>query len=241
LEIKEIILGGIKLYIKVYKLKEMPKEDYNRIIKRSETETDSILEDVGKIIDNVKEQGDNALVEYTKKFENVTIYKDKIQVTPEEIKEAYNKVDKETIEAIKFLADNVKKFHSAQMPNKMWGMEITPGLVAGQTIIPLDRVGCYVPGGRGWFPSAVMMSVLPAKVAGVPEVIVCTPSASDGTVPAGTLVACDVCGADTIYRVGGSQAIAAMTYSFRTINTGGYGLSPSNTINFISTGNIQSY
>jgi histidinol dehydrogenase len=180
----KIISGGIKMYVKVYKLKEMSKENYERIIKRSETETDSILEDVKKIledvkkiIDNVKKDGDSALVEYTKKFENVTIYKDKIQVTPEEIKEAYNKVDKETVEAIKFLANNVKKFHLAQMPNKMWGMEITPGLVAGQTIIPLDRVGCYVPGGRGWFPSAVMMSVLPAKVAGVPEVIVCTPSA----------------------------------------------------------------
>jgi len=213
----KFIKGGNIMYINVYKLKEMPKEDYERIMKRSETETDSILEDVEKIIDKVKKDGDSALVEYTKKFENVTIYKDKIQVAPEEIKEAYTKVDKETIEAIKFLADNVKKFHLAQMPNKMWGMEISPGLVAGQTIIPLDRVGCYVPGGRGWFPSAVMMSVLPAKVAGVPEVIVCTPSAPDGTVPAGTLVACDVCGADIVYRIGGSQAIAAMTYGTQTI------------------------
>ena len=205
------------MYINVYKLKEMSKEDYERIIKRSETETDSILEDVRKIIDNVKERGDSALVEYTKKFENITIHKDKIQVTPEEVEEAYNKIDKETIDAIKFLANNVKRFHAAQMPNKTWGMEVSPGLVAGQIIIPLERVGCYVPGGRGWFPSAVMMSVLPAKVAGVPEVIVCTPSAPDGTVPAGTLVACDVCGADAIYRIGGSQAITAMTYGTQTI------------------------
>ena len=137
------------MYIKVYKLKEMSKEDYDRIMKRSEVETDYILEDVNNIISNVKERGDEALVEYAKKFENVTIYKDKIQVTPEEIKEAYNKVDRDTIEAIKFLANNVRKFHSAQMPNKMWGMEISPGLIAGQTIIPLNRVGCYVPGGRG--------------------------------------------------------------------------------------------
>ena len=104
----KFIKGGNIMYINVYKLKEMPKEDYERIMKRSETETDSILEDVEKIIDKVKKDGDSALVEYTKKFENVTIYKDKIQVAPEEIKEAYTKVDKETIEAIKFLADNVK-------------------------------------------------------------------------------------------------------------------------------------
>ncbi len=205
------------MYINIYQLKDMPKEDYERIMKRSEVETESILEDVKKIINDVKERGDEALVEYTKKFEDVSICRDKIQVTPEEIKEAYSKVDKETIEAIKFLASNVKKFHLAQMPNKMWGMEISPGLVAGQIIIPLERVGCYVPGGRGWFPSAVMMSVLPAKVAGVPEVIVCTPSAPDGSVPAGTLIACDVCGADAVFRIGGSQAIAAMTYGTQTI------------------------
>jgi len=205
------------MYIKVYKLKEMSKEDYDRIMKRSEVETDYILEDVNNIISNVKERGDEALVEYAKKFENVTIYKDKIQVTPEEIKEAYNKVDRDTIEAIKFLANNVRKFHSAQMPNKMWGMEISPGLIAGQTIIPLNRVGCYVPGGRGWFPTAVLMSVLPAKIAGVPEVIVSTPSAPDGSVMAGTLVACDICGADAVFRIGGSQAIAAMAYGTQCI------------------------
>ena len=205
------------MYINIYKLKEMSKEDYERIIKRSEVETDSILEDVRKIIDNVKKRGDSALVEYTKKFENITIHKDKIQVTPEEVEEAYSKIDQETINAIKFLANNVKRFHEAQMPNKTWGMEVSPGLVAGQIIIPLDRVGCYVPGGRGWFPTSVMMSVLPAKVASVPEVIVCTPSAPDGSIPAGTLVACDVCGADAVYRIGGSQAIAAMTYGTQTI------------------------
>lgn len=205
------------MYIQVFKLKEMSKEDYERIIKRSEVETGSILAEVEKVIANVKERGDEALVEYTRTFEDVTIYKDKIRVTPEEIKEAYTKLDRETIEAIKTLAGNVKRFHAAQMPDKMWSMEVSPGLVAGQIIIPLDRVGCYVPGGRGWFPSAVMMSVLPAKVAGVPEVIVCTPSAPDGSVPPGTLAACDICGADAVYRVGGSQAVAAMAHGTRTI------------------------
>ncbi|MBT9150696.1 MAG: Histidinol dehydrogenase [candidate division WS2 bacterium] len=208
---------GKEMYIKIFKLKEMPTEDYTRILKRSELEVDLILEDVKRIINNVKEHGDSALVEYTKKFENVTIYKDKIQVTPEEIKEAYNKLDKETIEAIEFLANNVKRFHAAQMPNKMWAMEISPGLVAGQVYIPLKRVGCYVPGGRGWFPSAVIMSVLPAKVAGVTEVVVCTPAAPDGSIPPGTLIACDICGVDAVFRVGGSQAIAAMAYGTQTI------------------------
>lgn len=205
------------MYIQVYKLKEIPAADYARIIKRSETETETIMADVEKVIADIKAHGDSALVEYTKKFEEVTIYQDKIRVSREEIDEAYRKVDSDTIEAIKVLCGNVKRFHAAQMPNRMWSTEVSPGLVAGQVIIPLEKVGCYVPGGRGWFPSAVMMSVLPAKVAGVPNVYVCTPPAPDGAIPPGTLIACDVCGADEVFRVGGSQAVAAMAHGTQTI------------------------
>ncbi|MDX9872211.1 MAG: histidinol dehydrogenase [Clostridia bacterium] len=198
------------MYIQVYKLKEMSQEDYARIMKRSETETADILPAVEKVINDVKARGDAALIEYTKKFEDISI--EQVQVSKQEIKAAYSKVDQETIKAIETLAENVRKFHAAQLPRKMWSMELSPGLVAGQILIPLDTVGCYVPGGRGWFPSAVMMSVLPAKVAGVPQVVVCTPSDTDGSVPAGTLIACDICGADAVFRVGGSQAVAAMAY-----------------------------
>ncbi len=205
------------MYIRVFNLKDMEKADYERILKRSEVETDSIMSDVARVIEDVKTHGDQALVDYTRQFEQIDINVDQIRVSPEEIKAAYEKVDEETIAAIRTLAGNVKRFHAAQMPNKMWSMEVSPGLVAGQIHIPLAKVGCYVPGGRGWFPSAVMMSVLPAKVAGVPEVIVCTPSAPDGSVPPGTLIACDVCGADAVFRVGGSQAVAAMAHGTQTV------------------------
>lgn len=205
------------MYIRVYELKEMAAEDYNRIMKRSEVETSSILGGVARVIDQVKDRGDEALVDYTWEFDGVSISKDQIKVTREEIQEAYAKVAPETVAAIKTLAGNVQRFHAAQMPNKMWSTELSPGLVAGQVVIPLEKVGCYVPGGRGWFPSAVMMSVLPAKVAGVPQVVVCTPSAPDGSVPPGTLIACDVCGADEVYMVGGSQAVAAMAYGTQTV------------------------
>lgn len=205
------------MYIPVYKLKEMNEADYQRILNRSEVETGSVLDKVENIINTVKERGDDALVEYTKAFEDVEITKNQIKVTKEEIEEAYRLLEPETLEAIRTLADNVKRFHAAQMPEQMWSTELSPGLIAGQIHIPLEKVGCYVPGGRGWFPSAVMMSVLPAKEAGVSQVVVCTPSAPDGKVPAGTLVACDICGADVIYRVGGSQAIAAMAHGTETI------------------------
>ncbi|NQS75637.1 MAG: histidinol dehydrogenase [Peptococcaceae bacterium] len=205
------------MYIQVYKLKEIPAEDYARILKRSETETDSILDDVQQVIDDIKVNGDQALVEYSKKFEDITISAEQIKVSRQEITAAYQKVDQKTVEAIKTLADNVKRFHAAQLPNKMWSTELSPGLVAGQVIIPLEKVGCYVPGGRGWFPSAVMMSVLPAKVAGVPQVYVCTPPAPGGEIPPGTLIACDICGADGVFRLGGSQAIAAMAHGTQTV------------------------
>ncbi|HHU86254.1 MAG: histidinol dehydrogenase [Pelotomaculaceae bacterium] len=205
------------MYIRVFNLKDMEKADYERILKRSEVETDSVLNDVAKVIEDVKTHGDQALVDYTGQFDQISIKIDQIRVSQEEIKEAYKKVDGDTIAAIRTLAGNVKRFHAAQMSNKMWSMEVSPGLVAGQIHIPLEKVGCYVPGGRGWFPSAVMMSVLPAKVAGVPEVIVCTPSAPDGAVPPGTLIACDICGADAVFRVGGSQAVAAMAHGTQTV------------------------
>lgn len=203
--------------IEVYRLKEMGKEDIQRIVKRSEVETASVHELVKKIIGDVKAQGDQALVSYTEEFEGISIREDGVEVTKEEVEAAYSQVDDKTLEAIRVLADQVRRFHKAQLPNKMWSTELSPGLVAGQMAVPLSRVGCYVPGGRGWFPSAVMMTVLPAVVAGVEEVIVCTPATTGGVVNPGTLVALDICGASRIFRVGGAQAIAAMTYGTQTI------------------------
>ena len=139
------------MYIRVFNLKDMEKADYERILKRSEVETDSVLNDVAKVIEDVKTHGDQALVDYTGQFDQISIKIDQIRVSQEEIKEAYKKVDGDTIAAIRTLAGNVKRFHAAQMSNKMWSMEVSPGLVAGQIHIPLEKVGCYVPGGGAGF------------------------------------------------------------------------------------------
>ncbi|MDW7651243.1 MAG: histidinol dehydrogenase [Bacillota bacterium] len=203
--------------IQTYKLSEMQKDDIKRILKRSEVETAGVHELVKKIIEDVKTQGDPALVKYTKEFEDIVIQEDRVEVTKEEIAEAYRQVDADTVESIRVLADQVRRFHKAQLPEKMWSTELSPGLVAGQMVVPLQRVGCYVPGGRGWFPSAVMMTVLPAVVAGVAEVVVCTPATTGGIINPGTLVALDICGASRIFRIGGAQAIAAMTYGTQTV------------------------
>lgn len=203
--------------IEIYRLSEMSREDRERILKRGLVEAESVIQEVQEIIENVKRRGDKALVEYTQKFENIEIPLDGIRVSAEEIKEAYTLVAPQVVTAIETLTRNVRRFHEAQSPRKMWAMEISPGLIGGQIFIPIEKVGCYVPGGRGWFPSAVMMSVCPAKAAGVEKVVVCTPSAPGGKVNPGTLVACDMAGADEVYRVGGAHAIAAMAFGTETI------------------------
>jgi histidinol dehydrogenase len=205
-------------YVKLYSLSKLSEQDRKRILARSSMETESVMSDVEQIIANVRERGDDALVEYSQKFDHVHLEKQHIQVTAGEIKEAYQNVEQKVIDAIVTLTGNIKRFHEAQLPKKMmWSMEISPGLTGGQVFIPIEKVGSYVPGGRGWFPSAVMMSVIPAKVAGVPEVIVCTPPSSNGTINPAVLVACDITGADKVYKVGGAQAIAAMALGTETI------------------------
>jgi histidinol dehydrogenase len=203
--------------LKIYHWKDISSEDRERILNRGIVEAASVLEEVQEIIDTVRDQGDRALVEYTRKFESIDVPLDGIRVLPEEIRAAYDLVEPQVVKAIEVLTGNVRRFHEAQLPRKMWAMEISSGLIGGQIFIPIERVGCYVPGGRGWFPSAVMMSVCPAKAARVDRVVVCTPAAPGGRVNPGTLVACDMAGADEVYRVGGAHAIAAMAFGTETI------------------------
>lgn len=188
-----------------------------RIIKSSELRKDffepaetPIIESVREIIKDIKERGDNAVRDYTKKFDNLEI--DKFELTEEDRKEAYKKVDKKYVEALKFAAENIKKFAENQLDSLKSFETNNKGITLGQKIIPLDKVGCYVPGGRYPLPSTALMTVIPAKVAGVKEVIVCSPKISPVTI-----VAADIAGADRIFNVGGVQAIAALAYGTKTI------------------------
>jgi histidinol dehydrogenase len=196
--------------LQIHSLKTLSAADRKRILDRGFVETESVGTTVQEIIDNVRKHGDAALAEYAKKLDKVDIDARRLQVSKEEIKAAYDQVDRKVVKAIETLSGNIQRFHQAQLPQRMWSMEISPGLIGGQVFIPLEKAGSYVPGGRGWFPSSVMMSVIPAKVAGVPEVVVCTPPMPDGRVNPGVLVACDITGADRVFRISGAQSIAAM-------------------------------
>jgi len=183
-------------------------------IKRSQIDIDEIIATVDTIINDIKENGDKSLKYYTKKFDNVNL--DDFKVSKEKIKDSYNNVDEKIVTSLIKAAQNIKKFHKAQIPQE-WFMEVDKGIHAGQIIRPLEIVGCYIPGGRAIYPSTILMTIIPAKIAGVEKVICCTPPTLDGNVNDMVLVAADIAGADEIYCVGGAQAIAAMAYGTASI------------------------
>jgi len=177
------------------------------------------LADVGKtvsaILKDVREEGDAALRRYTRQFDGADL--EDIEVTDEEIEEAFQSVDKTFVQHLEIAAGNIRTFHTAQLPPKTWFIELSPGIELGQKVTPLKSVGAYVPGGRASYPSTALMTVIPAKVAGVGNVVICTPPGPDGTVNPLTLVAAKVAGADHVYKVGGVQAIGAMAYGTGTV------------------------
>ncbi|MGC9516314.1 MAG: histidinol dehydrogenase [Methanomicrobiales archaeon] len=185
-----------------------------KIIKRSEIDIEKIITTVNIIINDIKDNGDDSLKYYTEKFDKVS--PNKFRVSDDKIKQSYNKLDQELIDSLKKAAENIKKFHQAQIPEE-WFMEVDKGIRAGQIIRALETVGCYIPGGRAIYPSTILMTIIPAKIAGVEKVICCTPPMPDGNVNDMVLAAADIAGADQIYCVGGAQAIAAMAYGTESI------------------------
>jgi len=171
---------------------------------------------VDAIIDRVRSDGDKAVIDYEKQFDHCDLTPETLRVSKEEIKEAYSSLDPEFVEVIRRAAANIAAYHEKQKQNS-WITTREDGVILGQKITPIAVSGCYVPGGRAVYPSSVLMNIVPAKVAGVGRIIMCTPPGADGKAPAGSIVAADIAGADEIYKVGGAQAIAAMAYGTQTI------------------------
>lgn len=171
---------------------------------------------VKPIIADVRKRGDAALVEYTKKFDRVDLAPENLRVTKQEIKEAYNSVSAKQISALKLMKKKVEAFENRLLKQANFVVE-DGGVKVRSSTRPLQSVGCYVPGGRAAYPSTLIMTVVPAKVAGVPRIVVCSPPTADGKVNPLVLVAADLCKADEVYRVGGAQAVAALAYGTETI------------------------
>lgn len=206
--------------MRIVKLNEESKKNIlNDLLKRSPNNYDSYASTVNEIVNNVRENGDKAVAEYTLKFDKVQLNADNILVTREEIDEAYKYVeenDEGLVDVIKASAKNVRDYHMMQKQYS-WFDSKPDGTMLGQKITPIERAGVYVPGGKAAYPSSVLMNIIPAKVAGVEKIVMVTPPGKDGKVNPGTLVAADIAGVDEIYKVGGAQAIAALAFGTETI------------------------
>ena len=186
------------------------------LLKRSPNNYGQYEASVKEILDKVKEEKDAAVFAYTAKFDGAELTADTIEVTDAEIEEAYAQVDDTLLTVIRKAKDNIESYHAKQRQNS-WFDSKPDGTILGQKITPLHRVGVYVPGGKAVYPSSVLMNVMPAKVAGVDEIIMVTPPGKNGKVRPNTLVAAKEAGVDKIYKVGGAQAIAALAYGTESI------------------------
>ena len=199
---------------------KLTKETQNNILenllKRSPNSYGEFESRGNDIIQNVREKRDEAIFEYTLKFDGATIDQDNICVTEEEIKEAYEQVDPKLLDVIRKALVNIRDYHAKQKQYS-WFDSDESGIILGQKVTPLKTVGVYVPGGKAVYPSSVLMNVIPAKVAGVSNIIMTTPCGKDGKVYPSTLVAAKEAGVDAIYKVGGAQAIAALAFGTESI------------------------
>lgn len=196
--------------------KETTKDILENLLKRSPNHYGNYEAAVREILERVKEEGDSALFEYTKEFDKTEITAETIRVTEEEIKEAYEKTDPALIDVIRKALVNIRSYHEKQKQNS-WFTSSEEGTMLGQKVTPLQRVGVYVPGGKAVYPSSVLMNIVPAKTAGVDQIVMTTPPGKDGKVNPSTLVAAKEAGADEIYKAGGAQAIGALAYGTESI------------------------
>ena len=216
------------------KLSDVSEAEMQKLLSRG-----SGLEDVAKtvsaVLSDVRTKGDAALREYTAKFDKVELAN--FEVSEEEFEMALSEISPELLDHLKAAAANIQAFHEAQLPEATWFMELKPGIVLGQKATPLESVGAYAPGGRASYPSTVLMTVIPARVAGVEQVIVCTPPRQDGSIHPLTLAAAKVAGADKVFKLGGVQAIGAMAYGTETVPKADKIVGPGNV--FVTSAKMQ--
>jgi len=202
--------------LKSESIKDLSPEKRRAIMERSMEDISSIFEQTRAIVEDIRKNGDAvALAHYKKHKEDIT--RADLEATGEEIEDAYRQVDRKVVEALKVAAANITKFHRAQVGREMWSIEVSDGILAGRVTRPMDIVGCYIPGGRAAYPSSVLMTVLPAKVAGVGEIVAVTPPNKGMVANPHTLVAADLAGCDRIFKVGGPWGVAGLAYGTETM------------------------
>ncbi len=203
--------------IQFLELSELTVDQLSRLMRRAETDIQQLLPLAQDVINQVRTNGDAAVIQYARQFDAKNFETNMLRATKSDFDAARSAVSHEVIEAIEQAHDNITKFHREQMPEAMWFTELQPGVMAGERITPVASAGLYVPRGKGAFPSVMLMLATPAKIAGVSQIVVVTPPTPDGRPDPGSLVAAEICGVDEVYVVGGMQAIAALAFGTETI------------------------
>lgn len=197
-------------------VKQRLQDALQRLCRRRRANTLAAERTARAVIQGVRQRGDTALLAYTRRFDGVALCKKNLQASEREVCDAYAAIPKKALQALKKAKKNIQRFARLQMPVP-WTQEVQRGVFAGETVLPLSRVGCYVPGGRYPLPSAVLMTAGVAQAAGVEETVLCTPPTPDGGTPPTVLVAADLCGVKKVFRAGGAQAVAAMAYGTQQV------------------------
>jgi histidinol dehydrogenase len=204
------------MMIKPEALLNLTPERRQAILKRSMEDVSAIFADMRAICVEIARRGDAVTLEHYAKYKKGITAKDLV-VTREEIDAAHKAIDPKVVEKLRFAAANIEKFHLAQREREMWAIEVAPGILAGRVIRPMDIVGCYIPGRRAAYPSSVLMTVIPAKAAGVPRIIACTPPDEGMVANEASLVAADIAGVDQMFKMGGPWAVGSMAYGTETV------------------------
>ncbi len=202
--------------LKPEKIGNLSPEKYKAVMERSMEDISSIYEDVRNIVEDIRDRGDAVTLEHYKKHKH-DISSSDLEASQDEVKEAYNRLNPEVVDCLKAAARNIIRFHKAQLEREMWSIEVSNGILAGRLTRAMDIVGCYIPGGTAVYPSTILMTVLPAKVAGVKEIVAITPPSKGMVANPATLVAADIAGCDRIFKVGGPWGVASLAYGTETM------------------------
>jgi len=195
-----------------HRLADLTPDARADLLRRAESDLGAFTERVKPIIEAVRLEGDAALARFAREFDKSEVDPAAIAATPADFDEAFRALEPDVLAAIEFAVANIRSFHEAQKPEEMWMKEIRPGAFAGDRVRPIPSVACYVPRGKGSFPSVVMMTTIPAVVAGVKEICIVTPPGPGGRIDAATLVAARLAGVTTVYKCGGAQGVATVAF-----------------------------
>ena len=213
---KDLKQRRVNMSLKPQSIKDLDPDELSSILERSAVDVSGVYDHVRRIVEDVRSRGDAALLEANRELKPDLSSAD-LEVSPGEVEEAFGKVDGKVVDALEKAAGNISKFHQAQKERELWSIEIAEGVLAGRMVRPMERVGCYVPGGRAAYPSTVLMTVIPARAAGVSEILITTPAGKGMTVNPATLVAARVSGCDRIFKVGGPWGVAGLAYGTETL------------------------